>query len=79
METKENELNKKILALTTLIKERYPELYIHFGEFNETLTTNEHPEINIKALEDHYQSLKSMTKKYLEEKDKNELHILNKF
>lgn len=79
MKTSENELNKKILELTTLIQERYPELYIHIGEFTETLTNKNHPEANVKALSEYYESLKSMTKKYLEEKDKKELHILNNF
>lgn len=79
MEASENELNKKILELTTLIQQKYPELYIHIGELTDTLTTKEHPEANIKTLSKYYESLKSMTKKYIEEKDKNELHILNKF
>ncbi|MDQ3192805.1 MAG: hypothetical protein M3Q58_14515 [Bacteroidota bacterium] len=79
METRENQINKKILALTSLIKERYPELYIHLEEFNETMTTSEHPDVNIKALEDYYESLKSMAEKYIEEKDKKELSILNNF
>ncbi|MBA3898957.1 MAG: hypothetical protein H0X62_01915 [Bacteroidetes bacterium] len=76
MEMTEKELTKKIFEVTNLIQEDYPELYERLDEFTDTLTTKEHPEVNAKALENYYESLKTMLQKYIEEKDKDDLFKL---
>jgi hypothetical protein len=78
MDKTEKELNQKIMEVTSLISERYPELYVQLEELRDTLTNKEHPEVNDRALADYYESLKSMLKRYIEEKDKGDLHILKR-
>lgn len=64
METK-RELTEKILKITILIQEKYPELSKYLGEVEETLPTLEHPEVDADALAKYYQTLDEMLKDYL--------------
>jgi len=66
METKK-ELTEKILKITILIQERYPELSKYLGEVQETLPTLEHPDVDSEALSKYYQTLEEMLKDYLEQ------------
>ena len=64
METKK-ELTEKILKITILIQEKYPELSKYLSEVQETLPTLEHPEVDEEALAKYYQTLDEMLKDYL--------------
>jgi len=66
METKK-ELTEKILKITILIQERYPQLSKYLSEVQETLPTLEHPEVDADALGKYYQTLEEMLKDYLEQ------------
>ncbi len=59
MET-EKEHNDKIMALTTKIMEKHPELSKFLDEMPETIHNESDYEINNKALEDIYESLKDL-------------------
>ena len=60
----EKVLNAKILELTMLIKEKYPELYGFLGEMPATIPDDSNPDINDKALQEYYDSLEAMVKQY---------------
>lgn len=64
METKK-ELTDKILQLTILIQERYPELSKYLSEVQDTLPVLEHPEVDTEALAKYYQTIDEMLKDYL--------------
>ncbi|MEL1245142.1 hypothetical protein AAEO56_12770 [Flavobacterium sp. DGU11] len=64
METK-RELTEKILKITILIQEKYPELSKYFSEVQETLPAFEHPEVGTEELAKYYQTLEEMLKDYL--------------
>jgi hypothetical protein len=73
MET-EKELNKKILKITMLIQEQYPELTRFLEEMTETIPSpifgegqGEVPEININNLKEYYNSLNSLVENYVHE------------
>jgi hypothetical protein len=66
MENKK-ELTEKILKITILIQERYPQLSKYLSEVQETLPTLEHPEVDSEALSKYYQTLEEMLKDYLEQ------------
>jgi predicted house-cleaning noncanonical NTP pyrophosphatase (MazG superfamily) len=78
MDKKEKELNQKIMEITTMISEKYPELYVQLEEMRDTLTNKVHPEVNEVSLEEYYESLMSMVKRYLEERNKSDLQILKR-
>lgn len=60
----EKELNEKILKITLLIQEKFPELSNYINEFTVTNPDKENPEINIKHLTNYYDSLINVLKKY---------------
>ena len=60
----EKEWNAKILAITMLIQEKHPELSKYLAEMPVTIPDENHPEVNIKALKDYYDSLDSLIKRY---------------
>jgi cupin superfamily acireductone dioxygenase involved in methionine salvage len=64
METKK-ELTEKILKITILIQEKYPQLSKYLAEVEDTLPTFEHPEVDAVALAKYYQTLEEMLKDYL--------------
>ena len=65
METQES-LHKQILLLTDLIKEKYPELQASIGQMPDTLANDSNPQLTIKLLQEYYNSLVSLVKKYEE-------------
>ena len=60
----ENELNADILKITVEIKQVYPELVKYLNEMPVTIPNSAHPEINMKALADYYDSLDALVKDY---------------
>lgn len=50
-------LYRKILAITMLIEEKYPELTKYLSEMPDTIPNENHPNIDKKALYDYYISL----------------------
>jgi hypothetical protein len=76
METRQ-ELTDKILKLTVLIQEKYPELSKYLSEVQETLPTLEHPNVGTEDLSKYYQTLREMLKDYLLEHPELDQHILD--
>ena len=64
LQEKEKKLNSKILAITMLIRDKYPELYGFLGEMPVTIPDDNHPDINMEALKDYLDSLEATLKKY---------------
>jgi hypothetical protein len=62
----EKELNTAILDITMKIKEQFPELSKYITEMPVTIPNMENPEINRKALQDYYNSLRIVLKDYVE-------------
>ena len=62
----EKELNTAILDITMKIKEQFPELSKYITEMPVTIPNIENPEINRKALQDYYNSLRIVLKDYVE-------------
>ncbi|NEW84496.1 MAG: hypothetical protein GZ094_19315 [Mariniphaga sp.] len=60
----EKELNAKIMAITTQIKEKHPELSKQLDEMPITIPDESNPEINIKILKEYLDSLNNILKKY---------------
>ena len=61
----EKELNDNILKITMKIRNDYPELSKYLSEMSVTIPDDSNPEINIKILEDYYESLENILKKYI--------------
>jgi hypothetical protein len=70
MET-EKTLNAKILYITMMIRERYPELSKYIEEMRITLPTEKHPGMTVANLRGYCSSLEAMVNKYKQN------HILN--
>jgi len=62
----EKKINKAILKITMKIKEQFPELSKYILEMPVTIPNVENPEMNSKALQDYYDSLKVLLKDYTE-------------
>ena len=60
----EMELNKDILRITLLIQEQFPELSKYIVEMPVTIPNTNDPEINLKALNDYYDSLSVLLTEY---------------
>jgi hypothetical protein len=61
MET-EMDLNSKILKITRIIKDKYPELTKYLTEMQIMLRNEENPQETLKNLQAHYDSLHSNTR-----------------
>jgi hypothetical protein len=59
-------INKEILKITMKIKEQFPELSKYILEMPVTIPNVKNPEMNRKALQDYYDSLKVLLKDYAE-------------
>jgi hypothetical protein len=66
----EKELNTAILDITMKIKVKSPELSKYILEMPVTIPNMENPEINRKALQDYYNSLRIVLKDYIENHNK---------
>ena len=64
MET-EKELNGKIMAITLLIQEKFPELLNFLNEMPVTIPNESTPEITSKKLTEYYDSLSKTLKAYM--------------
>jgi hypothetical protein len=60
----EAQLNADILKITLMIREKYPELSKYISEMPITIPDIESPEINVKILQDYYESLEAIMKEY---------------
>jgi hypothetical protein len=60
----EKEIIEAIAKLTIEIRDHYPEMAKYLNEMAVTNPDNEHPDINLKALNDYYESLKMMIDRY---------------
>ncbi len=58
------ELNKDILRITLLIQAQFPELSKYIVEMPVTIPNTNTPEINLKTLNDYYDSLSVLLNKY---------------
>lgn len=61
----EAQLNADILKITLMIREKYPELSTYISEMPVTVPNVESPEINAKILQDYFDSLNVIFKRYL--------------
>ena len=64
MKTEEQEVIDKIIASTTQIQEKYPELSKFLGEMPITIPNENNPKINISILKEYSESLIQILKKY---------------
>jgi len=60
----ENYLNSRILKITTIIKNQYPELLEFLNEMPETIPSEMSPEITLNNLKTYGESLNSILIKY---------------
>lgn len=60
----EAELSENIVKMTMTIQNEFPELMKYLGEMPETIPDSKNPEINIKILQDYYDSLEDLLRKY---------------
>jgi predicted Rossmann fold nucleotide-binding protein DprA/Smf involved in DNA uptake len=60
----EKDLNSKIMEITMIIKDKFPELLKYLDEMPMTLPTEKNPEITIKNLNAYYDSLNALLTKY---------------
>jgi hypothetical protein len=62
--SKEEKLNANILKVTNTIRNEFPELLKFLNEMPETIPAVESPEINIQVLENYYESLRTILRRY---------------
>ena len=60
----EAELNQNILKMTMTIRNEFPELMKYLNEMPITIPTEESPEINAKILQEYFNSLETLLRKY---------------
>lgn len=61
----EKELNEAILKITMAIKDNYPELSKYLNEMPVTIPISNNPKINLKNLQDYFNSLDAVFRKYV--------------
>ena len=71
----EAELNKDIVKITMTIRNEFPELMKFINEMPVTIPNMESPEINVKILQDYFDSLEDLLRKYAP----NHNGFINKF
>ena len=70
METEE-EINAKILKITMVIHENYPELSKYLNEMPVTIPIDRRPEVNVKNLQKYYETLLTLFRNYVAEHQLN--------
>ena len=70
MET-EDEINAKILKVTMVIQENYPELSKYLNEMPITIPVDSRPEVNVKNLQKYYDTLLTLFRNYVAEHQLN--------
>jgi hypothetical protein len=58
------DLNSKIMEITIIIKDKYPELLKYLDEMPVTIPSEKNPEITLKNLSAYYESLNTVLNKY---------------
>lgn len=76
MET-EAEINAKIMKLTMVIQENYPELSKYISEMPINLPVDNNPEVNIKNLQKYYDTLLGWFRNYVAEHQLNYINQRN--
>lgn len=71
----EAELNENIVKMTMTIRNEFPELMKFLSEMPVTIPNSVSPEINVKILQDYYDSLEDLLRKYAPNHD----GFINKF
>ena len=66
MET-EKEINDKIMKITMVIQENYPELSKYLNEMPVTIPIDSNPEVNVQALSKYYETLLTLFRNYVAE------------
>jgi hypothetical protein len=66
METEE-EINAKIMKVTMVIQENYPELLKYLNEMPITVPIDSNPKVNAKNLQKYYDNLLSLFRNYVAE------------
>ncbi|PWA04785.1 hypothetical protein [Flavobacterium psychrotolerans] len=61
----EKDINSKILEITMLIQNKYPELSKYLIEMPVTIPIDKNPKINSEYLQKYYDSLDQLLKKYI--------------
>ena len=61
----EKELNNDILKITMAIRDNFPELSKYLNEMPVTIPVSNIPEINRKNLQDYFNSLDALFRKYV--------------
>ncbi|MFC6875927.1 hypothetical protein ACFQZF_09090 [Flavobacterium myungsuense] len=59
-----NKLNTDILNITMTIRDKYPELLKYLDEIPVPISEEKNPKINSRILQDYYNSLEMLLKKY---------------
>jgi hypothetical protein len=70
METEE-EINAKILKITMVIQENYPELSKYLNEMPITIPIDNRPEVNVQNLQKYYDTLLTLFRNYVAEHQLN--------
>ena len=70
METEE-EINAKILKLTMVIHDNYPELSKYLNEMPITVPIDSNPKVNVKNLQKYYDTLLTLFRNYVAEHQLN--------
>jgi len=70
-EVAEKELNAKILKITLIINDQYPELSKYIEEMPDTIPDEKNSEVTLKNLRSYYESLNTILKKYKPNHPKN--------
>ncbi|MDD3722882.1 MAG: hypothetical protein PHW92_10440 [Lutibacter sp.] len=60
----EKDLNLKIMEITIIIKDKYPELLEYLNEMPVSIPAEKNPDITLKNLNNYYDSLNSVFTKY---------------
>lgn len=60
----EAELNERIVKITMIIRNEFPELMKYLNEMPETIPDVKNPEIDTAALNNYYNSLEELLRKY---------------
>jgi hypothetical protein len=74
---KEAEINAKIMKLTMVINENYPELSKYLNEMPITIPVDINPEINAKNLQKYHDNLLDIFRKYVAEHQLNYINQHN--
>ncbi len=67
----EEEINAKILKVTMVIQENYPELSKYLNEMPITIPADSRPEVNLQNLQKYYDSLVTLFRNYVAEHQLN--------